>query len=180
MRKKFVLACVAVGALAIPAASAVAGNGDKATGGGQVLFDSSDAKASTIAFTAQGTTTQAKGQVQLVDRSASTAYTKFHGVVDCIEVDGNYAVIGGANRDDAADRFTLRVVDNGEPNKGADMIAFDTESDDFRCGDNNDDDPPTLSLARGNAQVRDGDGTNPSKSGSMSFARALKLAGISR
>jgi hypothetical protein len=180
MKIKRACALAAVLALAVPATAAIAGNGDKATGGGQVFFDSEDTKASTIAFTAQGTIADAKGQIQVIDRSASTERTKYHGVVDCIEVDGNTAVIGGYRKGTAnADRFTLRVVDNGEPNQGADMIALDDESTDFRCGEgDDDDDAPTISLAHGNAQVRDGDSSNPPEGSSMSFRKALKLAGL--
>lgn len=175
-KKATVVLGAAVIALAMPVAAG-AGNGDKATGGGQVFIDSADAKASTIAFTAQGTTDAAKGQVQLVDRSPSTPETKFHGVVDCIEVMGNVAIIGGESKRVAGDRFTLRVMDGGEPNRGADMISFERENPDDVCGDDDDDDAaPTMSLARGNAQVRDGDLSNPSRM--MRFGSALKLAGL--
>jgi hypothetical protein len=186
MKKKFALAFVLTSALAIPAGSAIAGNGDKATGGGQVLFSDDDVKASTIAFTAQGTVDSAKGQVQFIDRSAGTGQnqTKYHGVVDCIEVTGNMAIIGGFERggdpENDADRFVLRVQDNGEPNQGQDLIQFDDQTSAAdTCGDDDDDTDPEFALARGNAQVRDGDSSNPAKSGNtMSFKTALKLAGL--
>jgi hypothetical protein len=158
------LAVALVAALAVAATSANAGNGDKVTGGGQVLLGTSG-KGSTIAFTAQGTTTAAKGQVQFIDRTlgAGKSQTKFHGVVDCVEVTGNYGIIGGYRKGAPADRFDLRVVDNGEPNQGNDLIQFDEDgAQDVQCGDDNAENaPPDLQLARGNAQVRDGDRTNP-------------------
>ena len=157
------VAIAALGAFALSGTSATAGNGDKVTGGGQILVGSN--AGSTIAFTAQGTTTVAKGQVQFIDRTAGKGQSqvKFHGVVDCVEVDGNFGVVGGHRKGDAADRFTLRVVDSGEPNQppDRDMVQFSGESDDARCGDGQSDDPPTMDLGRGNAQVRDGNLSNP-------------------
>ncbi len=186
MKLRHVCAVAGVALLAIPVSGAVAGNGDKATGGGKVLFSDDDVKASTIAFTAQGTTDAAKGLVQFVDRSEGTGkdQVKYHGVVDCIEAVGNLAVIGGFERggdpENDADRFVLRVQDNGEPNQGQDLIQFDDQTSAAdTCGDDDDDTDPEFALARGNAQVRDGDSSNPAKSGNtMSFKTALKLAGL--
>lgn len=95
------------------------------------------------------------GQVQLVDRSAGTGQdqVRFHGVVDCVNVDGNMAQIYGHNRDDAGDTFQLFVVDNGEPNQGNDMVAFN-DNPQGGCG-NPDDDNGDTALGRGNAQVYD-------------------------
>ena len=178
MKFKITLAIAGIAALAMSTGSAVAGNGDKATGGGQTFLGESG-KGSTIAFTAQqdsgAGSPDAKGRVTFIDRSNGTKnQVRFHGVVDCIEVDMTFAVIGGYNRDDDEDRFTLRVVDNGEPNLGQDLIEFSGESDTARCGDGEADDPPgsEMTLARGNAQVRDGDLTNPeedSNSSGLSF-----------
>ena len=180
MKLKHVCAVAGVALLAIPVSGAIAGNGDKATGGGQVLLGNSG-KASTIAFTAQGTVDSAKGQVQFIDRSAGAGQNqvKYHGVVDCIEVTGNAAIIGGyAKKPATGDRFVLRVVDNGEPNQGQDMIQFDNVNPPDECGDDDSDTPPEWDLARGNAQVRDGDDANPEQSGTMSFKKALKLGGM--
>ena len=185
MRKRIALAAVGAAALLVPVSGAVAGNGDKATGGGQVLLGDSG-KRSTIAFTAQGTTTAAKGQVQFIDRSAGTGQSqvKYHGVVDCLEVTENYAVIGGYEKGtDNLNRFVLRVVDNGQGSAAEnDLIQFDDATEDNRCGDDEEDEAPEFALSRGNAQVRDGDSSNPpSESRStMSFAKALKLAGLRR
>ena len=173
------LALVALGALALTGTSATAGSGDKATGGGQTLVPVGGGAGSTIAFTAQqgtGGATSAKGQVQWIDREAGPKQApRYHGVVDCLEVDGNFAVIGGFKKTGTSTvgRFILRVVDNGEPNHGADLIQFNEEDtyddpnqqgdDRLACGDNDPEDEPTsgFNLARGNSKVRDGDANNP-------------------
>ena len=179
MKIKRACALAAAAALVVPASVAIAGNGDKATGGGQVLLGSSG-KMSTIAFTAQGTVDDAKGQVQFIDRSAGAGreQVKYHGVVDCIEVTGNTAIIGGyAKKPATGDRFVLRVVDNGEGD-GTDLVQFDNVNPPDECGDDDDDTPPEWELAHGNAQVRDGDSANPQQqqSSTMSYTTALKLA----
>ena len=177
MKLRLMFALAGLAALAMTSGTATAGNGDKVTGGGQVIFSEGDVKASTIAFTAQGTTETAKGQIQFIDRSEGGGRdaVKYHGVVDCLEVTGNYGVLGGYKKRTGGNRFVLRVVDNGEPNQGADMIQFDNETEDNACGDDEDDSPPEFSLARGNAQVRDGDSSNPPES---SGASALSLFGL--
>ena len=170
MKLKIMVAVAGLAAFALSSTPASAGNGDKVTGGGQILVGSN--AGSTIAFTAQGTTTSAKGQVQFIDRSAGKGQNqvKFHGVVDCVEVTGNFAVVGGVTR--SGDDFTLRVEDNGEPNRGADLIQFDRNGD-FQCGDGDEDDPPEFSLGRGNAQVRDGDSSNPPAQQSSASSTSL-------
>ena len=172
MKLKIGFTVAAVAALALSSVSATAGSGDKATGGGQTLVGTNGGPGSTIAFTAQqgtGDSTSAKGQVQYIERDNTAVVArgqgdKFHGVVDCLEVDGDFAVIGGYRKGgpSTADRFVLRVVDNAEPNQGQDLIQFDSESEDLRCGDGDAEEPDMeFNLARGNAQVRDGDTTMP-------------------
>ena len=175
MKLKIVVAIAALAAFAISSGSATAGNGDKVTGGGQILVGSN--AGSTIAFTAQGTTESAKGQVTFIDRSAGKGLSqvKYKGIVDCVEVIDNFGVVGGLTR--SGDPFTLRVVDNGEPNQGADMIQFETDSD-FMCGDDEEDDPPEFSLGRGNAQVRDGDTANPAQQSSSSSSSTSALSAL--
>jgi hypothetical protein len=174
LKLKLMLAIAGVAALAINSGTATAGNGDKVTGGGQILVGEN--AGSTIAFTAQGTTTDAKGQVQFIDRTEGPqGQLKFHGVVDCVEVTDNFAVVGGLTKQ--GEDFTLRVVDNGEPNQGMDMVQFDRDSD-FQCGDNKDDDPPSMALGRGNAKVRDGNESNPPQQSSNSSLSALSVIGF--
>jgi hypothetical protein len=184
LKFKIMLATAGVALFALSGPFATAGNGDKVTGGGQTFLGNSG-KGSTIAFTAQqdagAGSSSAKGQVQFIDRSngAGKNQTKYHGVVDCVEVEGNFGVIGGHKRGDTTDRFSLRVVDNGEPNNGVDLIQFGEEEDNSTCGDGNDDEPPSMefSLARGNAQVRDGDTTSPAQQQSNSSS-ALSVLGL--
>jgi hypothetical protein len=93
---------------------------EKITGGGQVLFTTSDAANSTIAFTAQKSATDVKGQVQLVDRSAGKGQLQevLHGTVTCVNViqpgDENGAgtgKIGGYFENDPTDTFVIDVTD---------------------------------------------------------------------
>lgn len=152
-RKLITLAGVGVAgaALALSGASAFAGQGDAATGGGQILVGDKGA-GDTIAFTAQGSAAAATGQVQYVDREGGTGQgqTVMHGTVTCIDVQGNVARIAGEWRDGGT--FGLYVEDNGEGAGANDMIAITPNLTD--CSDDRDDDEPT-GLARGNAQVRD-------------------------
>ena len=157
MKLKIALVVGSIAALAVPFVASAGSPTDRATGGGQVLLGTG--AGNTIAFTAQGTPTDAKGQVQVIDRSAGTGrnQVKFHGLVECIFVDGDMAEIAGVERDSGA-AFTLRVVDNGEGANasGNDMIFFDDVADDMRCAsDGNDGDDMQMALARGNAQVYD-------------------------
>jgi hypothetical protein len=149
-RKTITLAGVGVAgvALALSGVSASAGQGDAATGGGQILVGSDGGAGSTIAFTAQGTAEAGRGQVQYVDRSGEEQVVQ-HGTVTCIDVQGNVARIAGEWRDGGT--FGLYVQDNGEGD-GSDMIAVTPNLTD--CAEDRDDDDPT-GLARGNAQVRD-------------------------
>lgn len=159
MRKILIAACAAslVLALLLPLSAQAGSPNDRATGGGQILVGTRGA-GDTIAFTAQGTASEAKGQVQFIDRTGGigAGQVKFHGVVDCILVVGNTAEIAGHERD-SGDAFTLRVVDNGEGLAAADdTIFFDDTADDEPCvQDDNDDDDVAVALARGNAQVYD-------------------------
>ena len=158
MKLKIALVVASIAALAVPFVASAGSPTDRATGGGQVLLGTQGA-GNTIAFTAQGTPTDAKGQVQVIDRSVGTGQdqVKFHGLVECLFVDGTMAEIAGVERDSGA-AFTLRVVDNGEGANASDndMIFFDDVADDMRCAaDDNDDDDVQMALARGNAQVYD-------------------------
>jgi hypothetical protein len=158
--------------------SAIAGDGDKVTGGGQILLSTKGA-GNQIAFTAQQKGSEATGQVQTIDRSAGTgrSQVKFHGVVDCVEASGNMAKVGG-HRKGGTQRFTLLVQDNGQ---GAaadpDMIAFKKgDAADPTCDPGDNDDDGLMALGRGNAQVRDGQGG--SSSGGSTGASPLGLPAL--
>jgi hypothetical protein len=154
----FAIVAVLAAAFGVSAISS-ANNGDKATGGGQVLFSTDPGAGNTIAFTAQDTGgPQDKGQVQFIDRSGGNGQdqVKFHGVVECIEVDGNTARISGREKS-SGDPFQLATMDNGEPNMGNDMIEMNTMAQEVTCDPNEfEDGSPDFSLARGNVQVTDG------------------------
>ena len=154
--KKKTITLVGVGvagaALALSGTSALAGQGDAATGGGQILVGTEGGAGSTIAFTAQATGDAARGQVQYVDRSGEEQVVH-HGTVSCLTVTGNMARIGGDWRDGGT--FEIYVEDNGEGSNAAseDMIGI-TENMANDCAEDDDESEP-VGLARGNAQVRD-------------------------
>jgi hypothetical protein len=156
MRKRFALAAIAALALALVGTTAFAGSPrDRATGGGQILVGTQGA-GNTIAFTAQGTSSDATGQVQVVDRSGGKGQSqvKFHGIVDCLSVEVTAAEILGHKRDNPSDTFSLFVQDNGEgAAANADIIALDDTPADSTCDVDPDDDDAAVDLARGNAQV---------------------------
>jgi hypothetical protein len=167
----------AAGLLLLAPLVAIAGDGDKVTGGGQILLSTKGA-GNQIAFTAQQKGSEATGQVQTIDRSAGTgrSQVKFHGVVDCVEVNGTMAKVGG-HKKGGTQRFTLLVQDNGQ---GAaadpDMIAFKKgDAADPTCEPGDDDDDGLMALGRGNAQVRDGQGGSTESSGTSSGLALPKL-----
>jgi len=151
--KKKTITLVGVGvagaALALSGTSALAGQGDAATGGGQILVGTEGGAGSTIAFTAQAVGDAARGQVQYVDRSGEEQVVH-HGTVGCIDVEGNTARISGEWRDGGT--FGLYVEDNGNGD-GTDIVAL-TPVNDTNCADDPEEENRTA-LARGNAQVRD-------------------------
>lgn len=138
----------------VAAGTAVAGQEDAATGGGQVLVGTNGGAGDTIAFTARGTADQGTGQVQYVDREGGTGQdqTVTHGTVTCIAVDGNVARIAGVWTDGGT--FGLYVEDNGEGQDASDVVTL--MPDEMSCDFDAPDDSDKVALARGNAQVRDG------------------------
>lgn len=179
MKFKAGAALAAVAVLAVPLAAS-AGSVDKATGGGQILFSSKGA-GNTIAFTAQGNSEAAKGEVRFIDRSAGTGreQVKYFGDVKCIDVQGTVAKVAGTLRN--GDSFNLYVEDTGEGQGNADPIFFDGMADTPECDFDDPDSDDMEALARGNAQVRDGDGSGSQsarKAKSLTYTKALRLAGL--
>ena len=131
---KKALAFAVAGAFVVPAVAQAAPSEMKVTGGGKT------AEGATIALTAQGNATAAKGQVQYNDHAGY----KVHGTVTCVTtgpVDTNGDAEGGeANGFEIAGRlrdgttFNIKGVDGGQGSdgKGTDLITF-AESDDTRC-----------------------------------------------
>ena len=180
MKVKLGVAVTMTAALVLPIA-ATAGNVDKATGGGQILFASKGA-GNTIAFTAQGTADAAKGEVRFIDRSGGKGreQVKYFGDVECIIVEGTVAKVAGTLRN--GDSFNLYVEDTGEGQGNADPIFFDGMAADPTCEFDTPDSEDIQALARGNAQVTNGDGSTSSSStrkrSALSYAKALRLAGL--
>jgi hypothetical protein len=160
MRKSWLAAATGAAALSLLAAPALAGaTYDRATGGGQTLVGTGGA-GNTIAFSAQNTADGAKGEVQYIDRSGGTgqAQVQSHGVVDCLSVTGNTAVIGGHwTSGERTGVFEIKVVDNGQGAAASnDVITIDSAAKNNDCTrDSNDNNTPSADLARGNAQVYD-------------------------
>ena len=171
MRVRLLMVVVALAVVAAPIA-ANAQSGFKVTGGGQIITDSDfQGAGDTIAFTAQDldgdtTTPAAKGQVQFVPRGQTDTAgdAKFHGEVTCLITatgpdDEAVARFGGFLRHGnqlAAQAFTIDAVDNGEgANSAGDTILV--RLTDEPCADNpendDEDEAPLVSLARGNVQV---------------------------
>ena len=207
MKLKALLIAALAAAVAIPTVAGAAKGGnntrDGITGGGQAFFDMREdttggGAGDTIAFTAKRardaatTSTDAEGQIQV--RRRTTGAVKFHGEFECLVVNGEpnsgagIAFASGASRDGVP--FELYVEDGG---KGAmernDMIMLfygteaDGENNDGPCGTEGDFDPAedTVSLARGNVQVRNRstDEDDPQPSGSSNEASApLSLLGL--
>ena len=153
MKKKKTITLVGVGvagaALAVSGTAALAGQQDAARGGGQILVGSEGGPGSTIAFTAEGTTEAARGQVQYVDRSGEEQVVQ-HGTVSCVDVQGTVARVAGTWRDGGT--FGLYVEDNGNGD-GTDIVAL-TPFNNTNCADDPEEENRTA-LARGNAQVWD-------------------------
>ncbi len=160
MRRSLIALPIALAAVFATGPAQAGSQTDRATGGGQFLFTTG--AGNTIGFTAQGTATAAKGQVQIVERTGGTGQgqTTFHGIVDCIQAEGTIAEIIGHARGDEGDLFSAYVMDNGEGkgvNAGTDMILFDETSNDPTCDIEDEDDDGAVALGRGNAQVYDAD-----------------------
>ena len=156
MRLKSAIAIAGLTAMAVPASLALAGDGDKVTGGGQVLVGSRGA-GDTIAFTAQQTGDAVKGQVQYVDRTGGTGQgqTTYHGTITCVDAVGSVAQIAGVWRDGGD--FHIYVEDNGEgAGSDNDIVTMTPNAVDPSCEEEPPDEDDQIALARGNAQVRDG------------------------
>lgn len=140
----------------------------KITGGGQVMTPESvyaNGALDTLAYTAQGNGTTAKGQVQYVARGTQSG-TSFHGVVNGLmgvtaneQGDGGMGEICGVIRGTTTP-FTIYVVDGGEGSGAMDSATLTTGGDADCDGDYdgagegpNGSDAPKAAVARGNAQV---------------------------
>lgn len=115
-----------------------------------------------VSFTAQGTTTDAKGQIDVSEYLADgTLVQLFHGVVDCYYQDGNTAYFSGVVTElylgvsqNVNLFFRVGVQDNGEGANAAapDMIDFDRpdSAPSTYCGER----LPRFDVTSGNLQVQ--------------------------
>src|SRR4051812_853998 len=150
--RAFFVMAAALAAFAVMAAAAIAGSGtDRTTGGGQVLF-SSRGPGNTIAWQAQGNSNTARGQVQVIDRSGGE---KFHGTVDCLNVQGNMAAVYGHRTDrDGGAPFELYIVDNGQgAASNDDIVALTSHNPSGNCSNPDDSFDDSDALAPGHARV---------------------------
>lgn len=169
MRRR-ILVPVALAAVAALSFSMVAqsAEGDKVTGGGQILNEVNDepvgGAGDTIAFNARGVGPMdaAEGQVQYIDREVGgngkgTGQNQLvaHGIVRCLIVDHTEqtAVIQGDWTKGRTGVFKIWVKDNGEGNGSEDMIEIETVATDPRCGENDPQGDNGVALARGNVQI---------------------------
>ena len=155
VRRLLTAAATVAAVVAVPVTAMAGSSTDRATGGGQILLGTKGA-GNTVTFTARGTEQAAEGRVTFIDRSGGKgqAQEKFHGIVQCLRVDGNYAEIAGEERD-TGKPFNLLVIDNGEgANAENDVVQF-SQVDNASCANDDEDDDPQVALGRGNAQVYD-------------------------
>lgn len=175
MRKR-VFIPVALMAVAAMAFSVVgfAAEGDKVTGGGQVLNQDEDGNdvggaGDTIAFNARGygEEDEANGQVQYVDREigqngkgTGKGQEVLHGIVECLVVldrndVGGSAILAGHWTKGGSGDFEIYVRDNGEGGDSEDQIIVNENPvPDSECEEDDDEDySDPFTLARGNVQV---------------------------
>ena len=173
MTGRGLLIAVAAAVLALPTVASGASTRDAITGGGQAFFGSNgetgQGAGDTVAFSAKrakGTpegSTDAVGQIQVNRRT--TTQVKFHGTFHCLVVNGEpnsgagMAWASGESRDGTP--FQLYVEDGGKGQmERNDMITLlvgdQTEDGDGPCGFE-DTDTDSISLSRGNVQVRNRD-----------------------
>lgn len=173
MKGRGFLIAVTAAVLAIPTVASGASTRDAITGGGQAFFGSNgetgQGAGDTVAFTAKRErgaaegSTDAVGQIQVNRRT--TNQVKFHGTFNCLVVNGEpnsgagMAWASGESR--TGTPFQLYVEDGGKGQmERNDMITLlvgdDTEDGDGPCGFE-DADTDSISLSRGNVQVRNRD-----------------------
>lgn len=156
VRRLGISLAVVVAMASLLSVAALAGSGPKATGGGQIIVGTTGGPGDTIAFNAQPDGSGAKGQVQYVDREDGKIVEVYHGAVTCYRtVTSNSARFAGTWTNQGSGTFEIFVEDNGEPNRGNDMIFID-QTDPPDCLDDEDDHPDDpLGLGRGNIQVHE-------------------------
>jgi hypothetical protein len=137
VKKILVALLTAVVAVGIAVPMALGASAPKATGGVDWVYGASTGH---VSFNAQGTTTDAKGQLSYTDSTGNY----LNGVVTCFkQVDSKTAVFSGTITDGspsyltpANPYFIAKVVDNGTPGTaGPDQIAVWANQGPTSCAD---------------------------------------------
>ena len=194
MKRRGLLIAVSAAVLALPTVASGASTRDAITGGGQAFFGSNgetgQGAGDTVAFSAKrakGTpegSTDAVGQIQVNRRT--TTQVKFHGTFHCLVVNGEpnsgagMAWASGESRDGTP--FQLYVEDGGKGQaERNDMIMLfvgdETQDGDGPCGFE-DTDTDSISLSRGNVQVRNRDTSEDAQQQSSNEASPLSALGL--
>ena len=185
MTGRGLLIAVAAAVLALPTVASGASTRDAITGGGQAFFGSNgetgQGAGDTVAFSAKRERGAAEGsdaavgQIQVNRRT--TSQVKFHGTFDCLVVNGEpgsgagMAWASGESRDGTP--FQLYVEDGGKGQAERDdmimlFVGDETQDGDGPCGFE-DTDTDSISLSRGNVQVRNRDTSEDAKEGASAF-----------
>jgi hypothetical protein len=169
LKRTIVTTAVLALAIAGMGSSSAAPSTTKITGGGQTLVPASGGAGDTVGFNAQVSADGVKGQFQYVNRNgAGTGQNQevSHGDVTCALVlsrpdeggAGGVAVFGGTLRDGTP--FRVDVTDDGQGDKGSDLILVQTGSAAQDGADDNEDtelcdqeDETALDLSRGNVTI---------------------------
>lgn len=165
MKRTILSGAVLALALAGMGTGSAAPSTTKITGGGQTLVPSTGGAGDTVGFNAQVRDGVASGQFQYVNRAGTgtgQAQQVAHGTVTCAAVfesvageSGGVAAFGGQLRDGRA--FRVDVTDDGQGDKGSDMILVrtgdDAEGDNEGLCDEDDAPDQAPALDRGNVTI---------------------------
>jgi hypothetical protein len=194
MKGRGLLIAGAAALLALPTVASGASTRDAITGGGQAFFGSNgetgQGAGDTVAFSAKRERGAAEGSDaavgQLQVNRRTTSQVKFHGTFDCLVVNGEpgsgagMAWASGESRDGTP--FQLYVEDGGKGQmERNDMIMLfvgdETQDGDGPCGFE-DTDTDSISLSRGNVQVRNRDTSEDAEEQNGQEASALSFLGL--
>jgi hypothetical protein len=194
MKGRGLLIAGAAALLALPTVASGASTRDAITGGGQAFFGSNgetgQGAGDTVAFSAKRERGAAEGsdaavgQIQVNRRT--TSQIKFHGTFDCLVVNGEpnsgagMAWASGESRDGTP--FQLYVEDGGKGQAERDdmimlLVGEETQDGDGPCGFD-DADTDSISLSRGNVQVRNRDTSEDFEEQNGQEANALSFLGL--
>ena len=134
-------------------------------GGGQIIAEGASGPGDTLAFQAQNIggadgsadSDLARGQLQYNGRT-DDAPQKFHGTIECLQVEGDFARLAGTKRTESGEtgffRLIVHDVDNNGPQNGTEMLLFNPDASDVNC-DEVDDEEYEDQLGRGNIQIHE-------------------------